>query len=233
MPIDTSFKGTAKLLSDSDISAAAESIGVPEVNLRAVISVETSGKGFDSQGRPKMLFEPHIFYRNLASAKQTNAVDLGLAYSTWGQQRYPADSYPRLVQAVAIDEVAALKSCSWGLGQIMGENFPMLRYTTVEEMVLAAEVGELEQLEQMLGFLTASHGAIAALESGNWAAFARIYNGPSYAQNHYDTKLAAYVAAHKSLSTAALPLPPPPPPLPPPPPPPLPPLPSQAVLDEA
>ena len=39
-----------------------------------------------------------------------------------------------------------------------------------------------------------------ALRKKNWAAFAKAYNGPGYAKNQYDTKLAA---AYASFATPA------------------------------
>jgi hypothetical protein len=38
------------------------------------------------------------------SSKRDRAVSLGLAYASWGQKPYPKDSYPRLLQALLIDE---------------------------------------------------------------------------------------------------------------------------------
>ncbi|GMA74334.1 hypothetical protein GCM10025880_07510 [Methylorubrum aminovorans] len=97
-------------------------IGVGEDEIHAVMEVESSGGGFDRLKRPKMLFEPHVLWRNLSGAERTRAASLGLAYASWKPGAYPTDSYPRLMQAMAINETAALKASSWGLGQILGEN---------------------------------------------------------------------------------------------------------------
>ena len=59
------FVGEAKPATAYDIEAAAASIGVPAADFRAVMAVESSGKGFDADNRPKALFERHIFYREL------------------------------------------------------------------------------------------------------------------------------------------------------------------------
>ena len=110
------FKGAAKNLDDIDLPKLGARIGVGEDELHAVLDVETSGGAWDRQGRPKMLFEPHVFYRNLSGAARTQAMKTGLAYPKWGEKPYPADSYPSLLQAIAIDETAALRSASWGMG---------------------------------------------------------------------------------------------------------------------
>lgn len=89
------FKGRAKRLTDIDVARVGRLIGVGEDEVRAVIEVETAGGGFDKLGRPKMLFEPHVFHRELgAGTKRDLAINQGLAYPKWGAKPYPADSYP-------------------------------------------------------------------------------------------------------------------------------------------
>lgn len=184
------FNGAATRLADSDLPRIGHTIGVGEDELHAFLEVETSGGGFDEHGRPKMLFEPHRFYANLSGAKRALAVKGGLAYPTWGTKPYPKDSYPRLAAAIAIDETAALRSASWGIGQIMGENHVAAGYASVQAMVTAFLDSEAEQLEAAVRFIKANH-LDDELRAHNWAAFARGYNGAQYAKNAYDTKLAA------------------------------------------
>ncbi len=117
--MNKTFKGAARRLDDIDVPRIGARIGVGEDELHAFMEVEAAGSGFDSKGRPKMLFEPHVFYRNLSGKKRDDAVKAGLAYSKWKPGKYPADSYPRLIQAMAIDETAALMASSWGAGQIL------------------------------------------------------------------------------------------------------------------
>lgn len=78
--IPEGFKGRAVRLKEIDIPLTARRIGVGEDELRAVIAVETAGGGFDKQGRPKMLFEPHVFYRELGPTQKRVAAEAqGLA----------------------------------------------------------------------------------------------------------------------------------------------------------
>jgi len=188
------FVGSAIRLTDDDIANAANDAGVEEAALRAVLDVETGGKGYDSSNRPKALFERHKFYHNLADDpdKQAEAVSAGLAYPKWGERPYPKTSdgvYDEVVRACAFDRDAALRSTSWGLGQIMGDNYKLAGYASVEDMVDAAMTSEYLQLKQMLLFLK-NGGILEDLKNKNWASFARKYNGPAYAQNRYDEKLA-------------------------------------------
>lgn len=193
------FVGRALRLSDLDLPRIGHRIGVGEDEIHAVIDVEAAGGGFDGRARPKMLFEPHVFYRNLSGAKRDRAVASGLAYKTWKPGAYPKDSYPRLEQAMAIDETAALKSASWGLGQVLGENFVAAGYVSPQQMVVAfVEGGEAEHLEAMIAFIEANH-LDDELRAHNWAGFARGYNGASYAKHGYHTKLAAAFAKWRKI----------------------------------
>lgn len=209
---DVIWKGAAKRLEAIDFARAGHLIGVGEDVVRAVVEVETAGGGFDSAGRVRMLFEPHVFYRNLGEAKRSRAVQVGLAYAKWGMTPYPRDSYPRLEAAVVIDRPAAMKACSWGLGQILGENYRMAGFSAVEEMVQAFAVSEEAQLDGMIRWIDASGldddlRQIDALKrastAAEWAPFARVYNGPGYAKNKYHTKLAAAHAKWRRIPDAS------------------------------
>lgn len=183
------FRGPAKRLDDTDLPRIGALIGVGEDEIHAVLDVESAGSGFDSNARPKMLFEPHIFYRNLLGANRDRAVQLGIAYPNWGAQPYPKDSYPRLLAATTIDETVALRSASFGLGQILGENFKAAGYPTVQAMVTAFVQSEAKQLEGMIAFIKANK-LDDDLRRHDWAGFAHGYNGAGYKKNNYDIKLA-------------------------------------------
>lgn len=192
------FKGAARKLEQSEIDKIANDLGVEPAAFRAVITVEAAGSGFDKAGRPKALFERHHFYKHLKDAPGllANAVSEGLAYPKWGEKPYPKGSdavYAEIERACAIDEEAALLSTSWGLGQIMGSNFKMVGCKSVQDMVEEAKESEAGQVRQMAAFIK-SAGLTDELAAKNWAGFARGYNGPQYAKNQYDEKLAAAYA---------------------------------------
>ena len=188
------FTGAARPRSAGALRAAADQLGCDIAAIEALIDVEAAGFGFDHAGRPKMLFEPHIFWQNLSGAERDAAAREGLAYPAW-KPDYPPDSYPRLCKAIEINEDAALNSCSWGLPQILGENHAPAGYTAPQDMVAAFCDGEDEQIAAMARFICARHLNVY-LQTKDWAAFARGYNGPSYARNAYDKKLAAAYARH-------------------------------------
>ena len=184
------FIGTGKRLTDQDFTLAGLMIGTGEDEIHAVVDVEAAGRGFDNLNRPKMLFEPHIFYRELGPGPlRDKAVARGLAYQRWKPGAYPKDSYPRLEEAMTLHYNAALRSASWGLGQTMGFNHEPCGFITVHDMVLDYMKSEGNQLGGMIRFIVASN-LDRHLRNHDWASFARGYNGPAYAANGYHTKLA-------------------------------------------
>lgn len=188
--MDLSFRGAAKRLDDIDLPTLGARLGVGEDEIHAFLDVETRGHGFDALGRPIILFEPHVFWRVLGKGpKRDRAAALGLAYPNWGQQPYPKDSYPRLIKAIAVDETAALKSASWGLGQVLGENHKAAGFATVQEMVEAMKADEEAQLAASVQFILTNH-LDDELRRHDWAGFALGYNGKAYKKNGYDVKLA-------------------------------------------
>lgn len=183
------FNGKALRLTDQDLPRIGAKIGVGEDEMHAFLDVEARGKGFDSQGRPKMLFEPHIFYRELSGAKRDKAVKAGLAYRKWRRGHYPNDSYPRLVAAMKIDANAALRSASWGIAQIMGFNCKLAGFETARKMVEAFIESEAKQLEGAVEFIISAK-LDDDLRRHDWEGFARGYNGSGYAAHGYHIKLA-------------------------------------------
>ncbi|HEY4263813.1 MAG TPA: N-acetylmuramidase domain-containing protein [Micropepsaceae bacterium] len=181
------FAGEGRPLSQNGFDAARTAIGVEDVALWAVLSVETSGCGFLADRRPKILFERHIFHRLTNGRFDAVAPDIS-APSSGGYGQSGAPQYARLESAVRLDEDAALQSASWGLGQIMGENHKAAGFADVKDLVTAMVESEDGQLRAMANFIEASAMA-PALRSRDWAQFARRYNGPNFAQNNYDGQL--------------------------------------------
>lgn len=202
------FRGSADRLDDLDIPHIASRIMVGEDELHAFMDVEANGSGFDAAGRPKMLFEPHVFFRNLDGEKRSRAVMRGLAYSKWGMKPYPKDSYQRLLAAMEIDETAALKSASWGLGQILGENHKAAGFDSPQEMVLEFMDDEATHLSAMVNFLIANR-LDDELRRHDWVGLARGYNGPGYAKHNYHGRLAAAFKRWQGIRDTPVGTPPP------------------------
>jgi hypothetical protein len=83
----------------------------------------------------------------------------------------------------------------------MGYNARLVGYGDAGAMVAAMRDSENAQIGAMARFITQA-GLDGALRAHDWARFARGYNGPSYAINSYDTRLAV---AHDALARGGLP----------------------------
>ena len=189
-----------KLLSEQDLIEFAQKYDVELAAVKAVNEVESRGRGFLIGGRPKILFEGHIFWkqlekRNLPPASYLNEETKDVLYKKWTRSFYlgGAGEYDRLNKAVAIADdpnfkEAAFSSASWGAFQIMGYHYKSLGYPSVEEFVSKMYNHEREHLGAFGKYLDANN-LIRHLKSQNWASFARGYNGPAYATNKYDIKL--------------------------------------------
>ncbi|MDO6967002.1 N-acetylmuramidase domain-containing protein [Rhizobium alvei] len=206
------FSGTGETLSGDDFARAAASIGCDENAIRAVTAVEARGNGFDSQKRPIILTEPHVFHRVLKAkdrAKLDEAVSLGLAYPVWGTKPYPGTQdarYALLERMMTVDEEAALMACSWGIGQVLGENYKLCGFPSARALVEKCIESEGGQLDVMVAFIK-GRGLARHLAAHDWPAFAYGYNGSGYRKNDYDGKLARAYAKYKAgTSIAADPL---------------------------
>ena len=92
-------------------------------------------------------------------------------------------------RGMALDREAALQSTSWGMGQIMGENFAAAGFADVDAMVSAIVESEDAQIAAMSSFVRAQPTLANALKTHDWPMFAQGYNGPGYASDGYDRKL--------------------------------------------
>jgi len=178
------FYGPGTPLTQGGLNDAAKLADVGLVELWALMTVETSGCGYLPDRRPKILLERHIFSR-LTSGK-FDADDPDVSQPSQGGYGVPgAHQYDRLSAALQLNAEAALQSCSWGLGQIMGENFKEAGFASVDDMVAAMIAREDNHVAAITAFLQ-STGIAETLRSHQWTSFARRYNGPDYAANNYD-----------------------------------------------
>jgi hypothetical protein len=191
------------LLQHASLVSAATRLGVELAAVMAVNEVESQGSGFLDNGKPKILFERHIMYRQLetprtadddAAALKARADRLAVAQPNLVNPKaggYAGGSaeHQRLANARLIDDVCALESASWGAFQVMGYHAMRLGYANVQDFVSRMNKDENEQFEAFVRFIEADAGLLKSLKGKKWAAFAKEYNGPDYARNLYDTKL--------------------------------------------
>lgn len=161
-----------------------------------VVEVETAGItqgfGFRIDRRPQILFERHIFRKYTEGRFDSSAPEISGPAGGYGTL---AEQYNKLQRALALCAKAklgfepALKSVSWGMGQVMGFNHEEAGFKSAAAMVQAMVKSEDAQLAGMAEFLK-TNGLAVLLQKKDWTGFAKRYNGPNYWQNHYDVKLA-------------------------------------------
>lgn len=199
-----------RALTQTDIERAAAELGCESAVINAVVEVESPRTGYLPDGRVMILFERHVFWRQLQAhgidPANVNAPTSILSQARGGYVGGVAE-YARLAQAVAIASEPAMEACSWGRFQLMGFHAKALGYFNASQMATAFAKGEAEQLQAFARFVQSDAELLKALRNRKWAAFARIYNGPAYADNLYDVKLAKayarHTAARRSVSEVA------------------------------
>ncbi|WP_278362662.1 N-acetylmuramidase family protein [Stutzerimonas kunmingensis] len=190
-------RDTSKLLKRQDLQQAADRLGVPLASVMAVNQVESRGKGFAANGRPVILFERHVMFERLqanglseAEADALAAKHPALVNRKSGGYIGGTAEHQRLAQAQQIHAAAALESASWGLFQIMGYHWQRLGYFDAQHFADTMALSEAAQLDAFVTFIETDPALHKALKGRKWAEFARRYNGPNYARNLYDVKLA-------------------------------------------
>jgi peptidoglycan hydrolase-like protein with peptidoglycan-binding domain len=176
-------------------------------------SAEVTSALVDGRNEPLIRYEGHYFFRLIGEglpdkereALREKAVAAKLASPSSGGVPNPAsqqDRWDKLLRpAMAMDVDAALESCSYGIGQVMGANWKMLGFGSTQEFINTARAGIEGQIELMVRFIEKS-GLKGALAAHDWTHLAAGYNGPSYRKNAYDVKLAEAYHRH-TQGTAA------------------------------
>lgn len=184
-------------LTNEMIKDLANRLGIEPALLKAVQLVEAAGRdGFLADGRPQILFEGHIMYKEFHKKFPDRDLDYlcerfsTVFYPKWDKSKYfgGLGEYKRLELAKEVDEECALKATSWGMFQIMGFNHNLCGCKDVFDFVHKMSESHEKQLELMYYFMNNS-GCLKELKEKDWAGFAKKYNGPGYAQNAYDQKL--------------------------------------------
>lgn len=182
-------------LTEKDFKRCADTLGIEVAAIKAVKEVESGiHGGFLAPNRPVILFEGHIFWKQLKGRglNPENYVkgneDILYPQQTNKHYKGAEGEYARLEKALAIHQEAAICSASWGLFQIMGFNYAACGCRTATEFVIEMKRDEGRQLDLFASFLK-TNGWVKYLQTHDWPRFARHYNGPHYERNKYDEKL--------------------------------------------
>jgi len=191
-------------LRQSDLARAADELQIELAAMLAVTEIEARGSGFNGS-LPVVLFERHIMRRQL---EEHGADAAGLAQKwpmlvneTPGGYRGGTQENVRLAAARHLHNLAGAESASYGLFQIMGFHATRLGWRDAAHFARDMARSEEHQLRAFVRFIQADEALAHALRHRNWTRFAARYNGPAYAQNDYDHKLAAAYRRHRRALT--------------------------------
>lgn len=187
------------MLTIDNLTEAAHILRCDLPAIRAVAEIESAGSGFLPDGQPRILFEAHVFSR--LTEHKYDAQYPTISSRTWNRALYQGgvDEHIRLGMACTLDRDAGLKSASWGMFQIMGFNYGAAGFRTLQLFINAMYRTERDHLMAFVAFIQYM-GLDDELRAHRWGAFAQGYNGPGFAQNKYDLKLAAAWAKYNAAS---------------------------------
>ena len=183
-------------LTEEDFKIVAEQLGVEVAAIKAVVTIEAGPKlqGFWAPGVPVANYVQSLFNKYNAKHKGRKMPN---AKVPSGLSGYALKEWTALTNARKKNAEAADMGTYWGMFQIGGFNYKQCGCKSVEEMVGKICESEFSQLEMFAVFVRNS-GMLDALRKKDWAAFARKYNGPSYAKRGYHTRMAKEYAKYKN-----------------------------------
>jgi murein L,D-transpeptidase YcbB/YkuD len=191
---------------EADYQSAAQRLGAPVANVKAIADVESAGETFwtiDGQQLPPVRLEAHWFGK--LTGYRFNATHPDLSSTEWNPSLAAttrAGAWQQVRAAMALDRTAAEQATSWGPFQIMGFNYARDRYKTVDELVAAVQT-EAGALDTFVRFIQADPALLKALQDGAWATIETLYNGGGYG-GAYAAKLEA-AAERYAGGTAGVP----------------------------
>jgi len=186
--VSSSFTGRSLPQTRAGPERAAGLIDVP---ISALWTVETGSIGFLPDGRADIPFERHKSRRRTVG--RFDAFHAGMGAPADGYGEAGAHQHVRLAKTIGCDQIAAIDSASWCLGQIMGYNVADAGYTSTEDMVAQMAGSKDERLVATVRLLLTNR-LVEPLRRNDWARFARGYNGvngAAHTVNRSDDKVAA------------------------------------------
>lgn len=192
-------------LTEADFERAAKRLGVEVAAIKAVADIEAgvTHNGFFAPEKPLINFDLTMFRR----FAQSHGIKLGnytkshpVVFSRPNTKKYgstQAGQQARLEAAMSIDSLAAMEGTFWGMFQIGGFNWKKCGASSPQDFMQRMARSEGDQLDMFANFILDNKLEVP-LRKKDWATFARIYNGPSYKQRGYHTRMAAAYRKYSS-----------------------------------
>ncbi len=199
------------------VSVIANELGIDVEIALAVICVESGGNGFGSDGKMLIRFENHVFHTYFGSKSENNQkiFDEHFTFNTKKRRddhKYRANKsddwqtshtsqaaeWEAFEIARQIAETEAMYSISMGAPQVMGFNFNMIGYNSVQEMFAAFSKDIRYHIMALFDFCNANGTRIQYLLTRDFLSFAKAYNGLT-APEAYEQRLQQYYEIYKNL----------------------------------
>ena len=208
------------------LAQIADKMGFDPAIAVAILAQESGGQPYGADGRLIIRFENHLFYEYWGKGNASvynNHFQSGSPTWTGHKWRPKADAAWRdchtsqsvewevLTFASTLNDSAAKKSISMGLPQVLGSNFGILGFVSVQDMFNAFVASERNQVVAFFDFLQ-GNGTTAtnALKTRDFRTIASIYNGAGNADS-YGRLIEGHYKAFLALQGSKLPVPPIPP----------------------
>jgi hypothetical protein len=192
--LDTLVASDTTALTETDFAQSAWRLGCEKAVIRAFFEVETGGRsGFAPDGKPLILYEPHIFSRR--TSHRFDASNPSISYPTWDRNRYPgtqAGRWQQVREAYDLDAENALCAASWGAFQVMGFHHQRCGFPTAAAFVKDMCASMLRQLAAFEAYILFDPVLTQAVRDKNWRVMTERYNGAGQVDYYMPRLEAAY-----------------------------------------
>lgn len=177
-------------LQENDFLLAANALRVTPAVIRGVFEVECPFPAFVTLSNGlvtcRKLFERHWFHSYTKGKYDTRYPAISNR-QPGGYGKADHEEY-RFNLAAQLDWESAVKATSWNKPQIMGFNYKLAGFTTLQAFYEAMNKNEFQGLIAFVEFIR-NRGLDDELRARNAVAFASQYNGKNFRKNNYDVKL--------------------------------------------
>ncbi len=199
------------------ITVISKELGIDVARALAVICVESGGSAFSSDGRMLIRFENHVFYTyyGAKSDDKKEKFDEHFAFDESSRRnghKYrakksdewkishngQATEWEALEIARELGDTEALYSISMGAPQVMGFNYKMIGYSSVQDMFESFSKDIRYHIMALFDFIAAKSSRVQYLITGDFLSFAKEYNGLA-APEAYESRLIQYYEIYKKL----------------------------------
>ena len=157
----------------------------------SIFEIESNGRYFYNDGHPIVRFECGRYNKKVEESEKVSPCGTG------------KDAFLKAYKDPSKNQKEVLKQTSYGIAQVLGENYELVGYKNVSEMYKDMKTKE-GQITAFLNFIkNAQKGGILEefkKENTNWDKVAKVYNGANYPKE-YVTELKCNYKCYKKTTS--------------------------------